>query len=261
MACTAQALYPAKMPSKNGDKKQLRSNQAWPESGGESSSMIEVDAAVLDSINARLSKLDMLDALQQDIRDLKASLEFSQSQIEELRKENAVLKRTVKEVQQSTASLTLEKKRMKESVLDLQCRQMRDNLIFSGITEDNVEPEKTVRHFLSSKLKMSPEIVGDITFSRVHRLGRPEEGKCRPIIARFEHYKHRELVKSKGKELKGSSFWVNEHFPKEINDRRKKLYPIMKENRDLDHKVALSVDKLYINGQLYRDSEVTPWLF
>lgn len=196
---------------------------------------------------------------------MKTSLEFSQQQIEDLRKENAFLKGVVEKVQQSAVSLTLEKKLMKETLLDIQCREMRDNLIFSGISEDKAEdkaePEKKVKDFMSKNLKLSPEVVKDITFSRVHRLGRPVEGKNRPIIARFEHYKHKELVKSRGKELKGTSLWLNDHFPVEINDRRKQLFPIMRENRALNHRVALSVDKLYVNGQLYRDSKVTPWLF
>lgn len=242
-------------------KKNLRSQQPWSENMSEPGGVMEVDASLLESINARLSKLDMLDSLQEDIRELKTSLEFSQKQIEDLTKENAILKGVVKEVQRSAASITLDNKRMKETLLDIQCREMRDNLIFSGIKEDKDNSEDTVRHFMTKNLKMPPEVVRDITFSRVHRLGRPVDGKTRPIIARFEHYKQKELVKSRGKELKGSSFWLNEHFPAEINDRRKKLRPIMRENWALEHKVALSVDRLYINGQLYRDSEVTPWLF
>lgn len=109
---------------------------------------------------------------------------------------------------------------------------------------------------MSNSLKLSPEVVRDITFT-----GRPVDGKTRPIIARFEHYKEKELAKSHGKELNVTSPWLNDHFPAEINDRRKKLIPIMRENRALNHRVALTVDRLYINGQLYRDSKVTPWLF
>ena len=175
--------------------------------------------------------------------------------------ENAILKGVVEEVQRSAASMTLDNKRMKETLLDIQCRGMRDNLLFSGIKEDNDNSEDTVKHFMTKNLKMPPEVVRDITFSRVHRLGKPVDGKTRQLIARFEHYKQKELVRSRGKELKGTSFWLNEHFPAEINDRRKILRPIMKENWALENKVALAVDRLYINGQLYGDSKVTPWLF
>lgn len=139
-------------------------------------------------------KLVMLDSLQPDIRELKTSLEFSQKQIEDLRQENAFLKGVV-EGQKSAFSLTLEKKCMKETLLDIQGREMRENLIFSGISQDKAEHEQTVRDLLSKNLKMAPELIRDVTFSGVHRLGRHVEGKIRPIIARFEHYKHKELVK------------------------------------------------------------------
>ena len=243
-------------------KKQLRYRQP-SESESEPGGVMEVDASVFESINARLSKLDMLDALQQDLRELRTSLEYSQKQIDDLSKENAFLKGEVEKAQQSAASITLDNKKMNETLLDMQCRSMRDNLIFSGIEEGNGTdtPEETVRHFMTNNLKMSPEVVRDITFSRVHRLGRPVDGKTRPIIARFEHYKQRELVKSRGNKLKGSSLWINEQFPEEINKRRKILRPIMKAQWDLDQKAVMSVDRLYINGQLYRDSKVTPWLF
>ena len=39
------------------------------------------------------------------------------------------------------------------------------------------------------------------------------------------------MVKSKGKELNGTTLGMNDQFPREINERRKALYPIMKENR------------------------------
>nr|XP_061823852.1 uncharacterized protein LOC133611023 [Nerophis lumbriciformis] len=44
---------------------------------------------------------------------------------------------------------------------------MRDNLIFSGIREGNADPEKTVREFMSDKLKLFPEVV---EVSEVERL-------------------------------------------------------------------------------------------
>lgn len=90
---------------------------------GKSFGIVEVDASVFESINGRISKLNILDAVQHDIRDLKTSLEFSQKQIEDLRKENAFLKGAMDEVQQSAKSLTLDNNCMKETLLDLlDCR-------------------------------------------------------------------------------------------------------------------------------------------
>ncbi|CAB1337384.1 unnamed protein product [Coregonus sp. 'balchen'] len=155
-----------------------------------------MDVDLLKSINERLAKLDIFDILREDINALCASLEFSQCQIDDLRKENTVLKGPV-----------------------------------------------------------------DSIHGRVHRMSKASGNGPLAIIACFEHFKQKEMAKSRGRELRNTDFGMNDHFPTEINERRKKLYPIMKEKCCLNQRASLVMDKLYINGNLYRDSRVTPWLF
>ncbi|KAF7642912.1 hypothetical protein LDENG_00248440 [Lucifuga dentata] len=111
------------------------------------------------------------------------------------------------------------------------------------------------------QLKLPPDTVDNITFHCVHRLGSPKSKKPRPIITKLEHYKHKDLIKSKARELKASNFGINDQFPKEINDRRKILYPIMKQHRQNNKRAYMVVDKLYVDGQLYRSPSTTPWFF
>lgn len=96
-----------------------------------------VEVSVLASIN---SKLAILELLHIDIRDLKASLEFSQSQIETLMLDNIELKKNASHLSTQVTKLTKENQIMQETILDIQCRSMRDNLIFSGI---NIPPQNT----------------------------------------------------------------------------------------------------------------------
>ena len=139
---------------------------------------------------------------------------------------------------------------------------MRDNLIFSGIAEQPQEdPERTIKEFMLSALKLPTDTVNNITFHRVHRIGAKNNTKRpRPIVAKFEHYKHKELIKSRGRELRGTGYGLNDQFPREIQERRKKLLPVLKLQREKGRKAALSVDKLYIDGKLFRDPEITTWL-
>ena len=71
--------------------------------------------------------------------------------------------------------LNSDKKRMQDSILYLQSQSMRNNLVFSVITEDNHEnPEATevkVRHFMVDKLKIAQDIVDGFQLERVHRMG------------------------------------------------------------------------------------------
>jgi hypothetical protein len=67
---------------------------------------------------------------------------------------------------------------------------MRDNLLFSGISEtDNIRQEYSVKEFMTKKMKLLPDLVEKITFFRVHRMGKSFRGRPRTIIVRFEHSK------------------------------------------------------------------------
>lgn len=103
----------------------------------------------------------------------------------------------------------------------------------------------------------SSEYVQNLKFDRVHRLGprRTNRQNPRPIIAKFERYSDREKVRKAGIDLNSnprSKYKVREQFPKEIEDRRKLLYPVMyRLKANSENRVNLVRDKLYVNGQLY----------
>lgn len=222
-------------------------------------SEIKVSVSLLESIN---NKLDILGMLHQEFKDLKSSLEFTYQQIGDLQKHNVELKTSVDTLTIQMQSLAKENKTMKETILDIQTRSMRDNLIFSGIPDSTTDsPATLVKNFMQSALKLPLDTINQITFHRIHRLGARVGSRPRPIIANFEHYQQKELVKSRGRELKGTAFGLNDQFPREINERRKVLYPILKQHRLKGKRASLVVDKLYIDGQLFRDATTMPWLF
>jgi hypothetical protein len=61
----------------------------------------------------------------------------------------------------------------------------------------------------------------------------------RPIIARFLYYSDLDKAKKAERNLRGTYFGVNEQFPPEIEERRRKLYPIMKEEKKKKSKVVI----------------------
>ena len=71
---------------------------------------------------------------------------------------------------------------------------------------------------------------------------------CKPIVCRFKNFKDREVVRKAARELKGTRYGVSEQFPKEINDRRKLLWPYFPEARRQNKKAYFKRDKLYIDG-------------
>ena len=146
--------------------------------------------------------------------------------------------------------------KMEEKLIDLQWRSMRENLIFTGIHDPGdpkEDTESTLRTFLSDEMNIHYEI----PFDRVHRLGKYESTKSRPIIAKFERFRDRERVRlAAPKALQGKDYGVREQFPVEIENKRRVLYPIMKRyKQNSQNKVVLARDKLYINDVQYIPSD------
>ena len=134
-----------------------------------------------------LSKLDKLDIMERTIRVLNLSVTTANESIDQMKAENTDLKKEI-------ATL-------KDRVIDIQSRSMRNNSIFYGIEEherleedQQVTLEEELQKFIKDKLCCEDEIF----FERVHRLkGKVKldnEGKKlpRPLIAKFLNFKQRE---------------------------------------------------------------------
>ncbi|XP_072558394.1 uncharacterized protein [Paramormyrops kingsleyae] len=253
-------------PGKSETPSSKRSRPA--DSPGATSPTSKDFADILESIDKRLSSFDarlsLVEILHQEFTSLRESLEFSQQQVETLAAENASLRGSVKSLTENVTNLKEENKKIKETVIDLQARSMRDNLVFSGIPESAEEDaEIMVKTFIKTHLKLPEDTVESICFDRVHRLGakRPGALRPRPIVAKFGNFKQKQQVKSRGRELKGTDFGVNDQFPKEILERRKVLFPIRRSSIQKGSRAVIAVDRLYVDGQLYRDPNITPWLY
>ena len=146
---------------------------------------------------------------------------------------------------------------LREDFLDTKCRQMCENLIFTGINEIELRPgeqencERTLIGFLGEHM----QIYDQIQFDRVHRLGRyrRNQARPRPIIAKFHEYRAKEMIKTRAPTaLRNTQFGVREQYPDEYERRRKVLYPKMKAAKaNSENKVRLVKDTLYINNEKY----------
>ena len=90
-----------------------------------------------------------------------------------------------------------------------------------------------------------------------HRIGRFQTGKVRPIVAKVMHYPDRERVRLSAVKL-ARPLGISQQFPQEVVETRRRLLPIMKESKRIGKEAHLFVDKLYIDGQLYRESNSLP---
>ena len=180
------------------------------------------------------------------VKDCKAksdAIEKLSSDLEKQRVEMQKMSDVIKTV-------TEEKEKLSSTVLDLQCRSMKSNLVFTGLGGEG--RDENIEHKLRSFLFHELGIEGDIRFGNIHRFGRHVRGRCRPIVARFLHHQDLTLVRDRAYRLKDTPYGIHEQFPKVIEDKRRELYPIMRQLKREGNNTKLVRDKLYVNGQLYR---------
>ncbi|CAG2203008.1 unnamed protein product [Mytilus edulis] len=124
---------------------------------------------------------------------------------------------------------------LKAEVLDLKCRSMSDNLVFSGLAFQREESCKLkIQNFLLNEL----DIPYNVNLGSVHRFGKPGLNGARPIVAKFIHRDELEDVLKNTFKLKGKTFGISEQFPIEIERKRKELYPVMKMAKNEEIKLA-----------------------
>ena len=161
-------------------------------------------------INLKLSKLDKLDTLEVEVKEVKATLYNANESINGLKAENVALKMQVKSLEESLNTSKKDFAAMKERVIDIQARSMRENLIFYGIEEtENHEAglysEEVLKNFFEKELEIN---TSNSELDRVRRMGKPkfrDDGSKlpRPIVAKFQRFKQKEQVKRSAVKLKG----------------------------------------------------------
>ena len=115
-------------------------------------------------------------------------------------------------------ALTKQAEEEKRRVIKLESHIRRNNLNFFNIPEQEDETatksESILCNFMEVRLKLNKEDANDISFERVHRVGKPNapEEKPRPLIAKFTFHRDKEFVLSKAKNLRGTDFAIARDF-------------------------------------------------
>ena len=97
----------------------------------------------------------------------------------------------------------------------------------------------------------------------VHRLGRKQRGRNRPIICRFTCRAERDKVWRKKGEQKGTRIYISEDLSKKMRDLRKSfLIPAVKRARKARGTKAIVVgDRLIVDSKVYfANSILERWL-
>ena len=213
-------------------------------------------------LDARLEQVEKCTQLISDNYDKqKTEIKEQKTDLKELRKEvnniSKSLDKNAKDVSKfenelhaSLEDIKRDSAQFKEHIIDVELKTMSNNLIFYNLPENEDENcVDVITKFCKDTMKL--ENAEQLRLSDAHRLGKIGPN-TRPILVKFISFEHRELVRRNAKNLKGSAFGISEQLPIEIQNRRKKLLPRMKELRDREIKAYFVRDKIYVSGKEYK---------
>ena len=219
----------------------------------------------LSTINSKITSLDTrftgneaaVKTLQQTVTDLEDSRNFDAATVESVKKateanaQNIIkhhseqtsahvkLTNDLKEVQDKLQdTMDSENHQLREEIVDLKSRSMRDNLLFFNFAEHKTSKQYVI--FLRDKTNRKNEscidkvydfcewelnmhnVRDNVKIDRDHRIGPYKPNKVRPIVAKFNFYQDKESIKHKcAEKLQNSKLAVGDQFPKEIQQRRR----------------------------------------
>ena len=177
---------------------------------------------------------DIAEECKNDVAQMTAHIRTLEKQLNEVKLES------------KSAKAKAEKLQEEHSKLDTYVR--RDNLIFKNIPVSKEENTELVLRKFLKELKI--DNADTMQFVRVHRM-KGNDKHPGPIICRFECFGDRMKVWGQKTELKESKIQIQEDFHPDIVEKRRTLYPIMKEARKNNMLSVLSQDKLIIDGKAY----------
>lgn len=181
----------------------------------------------------------ILQRIENKLTEMDEKLERVTEELRTVKTENIELK----------DKITKQEQRMES--LEKQIR--RKNLIIKGIIDEEKEEESITKEKIEIILnKMGIKIDVENETEEIRRIGKFNEGRARPVIIKLMRYNKKiEILKNSNK-LKETEIWIDEDYPKEVQEERKQLIPIMKVAREQGQKAQLRYNKLLINNEIYK---------
>ena len=216
--------------------------------------------AEMDPANFRELIGDLLDEkLEQHLKPIKEDLANFKCNVQIQKKETdqAILK-----VKTDCDEVKAKNKKLKEQLLMLEGYQRKNNLRLVGLPENRGENLEIVGLGTFNELLHRSYSFDERTFERVDRLGPFKKGKKRDILARFANFKDKlTAIEMKEKLKEKYGILIFEDLPREIEEKHKELYPVLKALRhvkessspdsDTVKTAGLKDGRLVLNGKPY----------
>jgi len=207
-------------------------------------------AALLESIQNMIDKSSI--QLRKDIdADMQKAIDNLQESIKPVEAKTNELTATTKDQELKIVKLQQNQQDMAERLIDVECRMMRNNLIFTGLPEEVGETNNMIQNMLQDLFTHELKLENSIRISHCHRLAKRRHQHTRDIIAIFDNVADCQAILYNSKRLKGHQppVYINQQYPFLIEKRRAILRPIMKLARTQNKRAFLVRDKIIIDDR------------
>ena len=179
----------------------------------------------LNSLNVKVHDLDRkvstmdtrLTCVEESCTFMSDQYDSHKADINTAKERVDTLKHTCETLEDKVSHLSKEKSQLEDRLTEIECRSMRENLLFHGIAEkDNENCESIIKDFCKTELDLPRDYVDSMIIDRAHRIGKPtyadvanrsrlqtvsndarnnDNTRIRPIVVKFHKYGDRERVR------------------------------------------------------------------
>lgn len=190
-------------------------------------------------IDEILLKLDKLDVIQADVKDLKEVSNNNSEKISDLTRKNESL----------DARINILEKQLKKR-----------NLIFNGLPDNisyNLALEKNISSIVGEQLNIQ---LVESEIEECFRLGKISGNQnnptyCRPVLVAFRSVHTRNHILKNRTKFKGTKIFINEDLSTQERQDHKEMVKLMKKHRQDGYEVKIIRNKLHIiNQQTEKDN-------
>ena len=241
--------------TESGDEVTTEDNLLVPEY--EDLKAVSVKLKMVDDLLSRLD--DRSGSIAAAFKGLEASLQFSQGEIDDLKRENKSLRTKLGELETEDKRTQFQVQAMDDKVDRLDTVTKKRNLLFEGIPEQNgkKEDDKAISD-LFDQLKVGR----GINIEASYRVGPFNRSRDRPILVAFERQADRDLIYAKRMDLKHSAnfqrVWINEDLG-QASKRKRGLIRLIGREAQLQGidcrtgKYALHINKVKYDASNWED--------
>ncbi|KAJ2937393.1 hypothetical protein O0L34_g16603 [Tuta absoluta] len=173
---------------------------------------------------------------------------------------SAVTENVMKALDERMKTITAENKALKTKVEELEKKvnnfekeKRRYNLVFFGI-EEKVKTEGELVDYIKDIVIDTGIHLDSQEISNVHRIGRWDSEKNRPVVVTFtSSWKKRLIWQNKSSLPQG--MYIKEDYTKDILQKRKELQPQLEEERRKGNRAFLVYDKLVVKAPIDKNRE------